>query len=130
VRVPRTVLRLVLQNLIINAADAVRESGRPRGELHIGAEIERGANADELYLFCTDDGVGISTENLGHIFEKGFSTKSKDTNYGIGLHWCANALAALGGRIWATSEGKGRGSSMHLTVPLAASKSESISKVA
>jgi two-component system NtrC family sensor kinase len=130
VRVPRTVLRLVLQNLIINAADAVRESGRPRGELHIGAEIERGANADELHLSCTDDGVGISAENLGHIFEKGFSTKSKDTNYGIGLHWCANALAALGGRIWATSEGKGRGSSMHLTVPLAASKSEPISKVA
>ena len=130
VRVPRTVLRLVLQNLIINAADAVRESGRPRGELHIGAEIVRGSNADELHLFCTDDGVGISPENLGHIFEKGFSTKSKDTNYGIGLHWCANALAALGGRIWATSEGKGRGSSMHLTVPLAIPESESISKVA
>jgi two-component system NtrC family sensor kinase len=130
VRVPRTVLRLALQNLIINAADAVRESGKSQGKLHIGAEIIRESNADQLHLNCTDDGIGISPENLSRIFEKGFSTKSKDTNYGIGLHWCANALAALGGRIWATSEGTGRGSSMHLIVPLAVPESVSIPKVA
>jgi signal transduction histidine kinase len=130
VRVPRTVLRLALQNLIIKAADAVRESGKSQGKLHIGAEIIRESNADQLHLHCTDDGIGISPENLSRIFEKGFSTKSKDTNYGIGLHWCANALAALGGRIWATSEGTGRGSSMHLIVPLAVPESVSIPKVA
>src|SRR5216684_4165606 len=33
VKVARTVLRLVLQNFIINAADAVRESGKPQGSL-------------------------------------------------------------------------------------------------
>jgi sensor domain CHASE-containing protein len=130
VRVPRTVLRLVLQNLIINAADAIRESGRSRGELRIGAEITHESHGDELHLHCTDDGVGIAPEILGRIFENGFSTKSRDTNYGIGLHWCANALAALGGRIWATSEGKGRGSSMHMIVPLPAPESVSIPKVA
>jgi two-component system, NtrC family, sensor kinase len=52
------------------------------------------------------------------VFDKGFSTKSRDTNYGIGLHWCANAIAALGGRIWATSDGPGCGASMHLILPL------------
>jgi two-component system, NtrC family, sensor kinase len=53
------------------------------------------------------------------VFDKGFSTKSRETNYGIGLHWCANAIAALGGRIWAASEGPGLGASMHLMLPLA-----------
>ena len=53
------------------------------------------------------------------MFEKGFSTKSRETNYGIGLHWCANAVAALGGRIWAASEGPGQGASLHVLVPLA-----------
>ena len=57
-------------------------------------------------------------DHLQRVFEKGFSTKSRDTNYGIGLHWCANAVAALGGRIWAASEGPGRGASLHLIVPL------------
>jgi two-component system NtrC family sensor kinase len=73
-----------------------------------------------LHLYCTDDGVGIAGCNLERIFEKGFSTKSKETNYGIGLHWCANSLGALGGRIWASSEGTGRGTSMHITIPLTA----------
>ena len=119
VRVARTVLRLVLQNLIINAADAVRDAGRAKGVLRVAAEIVRDADGEQLHLHCKDDGVGISKDNLERVFEKGFSTKSRDTNYGIGLHWCANAIAALGGRIWAASEGPGRGASMHLMLPLA-----------
>jgi sensor histidine kinase regulating citrate/malate metabolism len=53
------------------------------------------------------------------VFEKGFSTKSLETNQGIGLHWCANALNALGGRIWADSDGSGCGACLHFMVPLA-----------
>ena len=119
VRVARTVLRLVLQNLIINAADAVRDAGRDKGVLKVGAEIVREHDRDQLHLHCKDNGVGISEADLERVFDKGFSTKSRDTNYGIGLHWCANAIAALGGRIWAASEGPGLGASMHLMLPLA-----------
>jgi signal transduction histidine kinase len=119
VRVARTVLRLVLQNLIINAADAVRDAGRDKGVLKVGAEIVREHDRDQLHLHCKDNGVGISEADLARVFDKGFSTKSRDTNYGIGLHWCANAIAALGGRIWAASEGPGLGASMHLMLPLA-----------
>jgi signal transduction histidine kinase len=120
VRVARTVLRLVLQNLIINAADAVREAGKDKGVLRVSAEIVGAADRRELHLHCRDDGVGIPAADLPRLFEKGFSTKSRDTNQGIGLHWCANSLNALGGRIWADSEGPGRGACLHLTVPLAA----------
>jgi sensor domain CHASE-containing protein len=118
--VARTVLRLVLQNLIINAADAVRDAGRERGVLRLGAEIVREDEREQLHLRCEDNGVGIARADLERVFDKGFSTKSKDTNYGIGLHWCANAIAALGGRIWAASEGPGHGASLHLMVPLMA----------
>jgi two-component system, NtrC family, sensor kinase len=118
VNVARTVLRLVLQNLIINAADAVREAGRDKGVFRVAAEIVRDSDRDQLHLHCEDDGVGIASGNLERVFDQGFSTKSRDTNYGIGLHWCANAIAALGGRIWAASDGPGRGTSMHLMVPL------------
>jgi sensor domain CHASE-containing protein/HAMP domain-containing protein len=118
VQVARTVLRLILQNLIINAADAVRDAGRDKGVLHFGAEIVVDADSEQLHLHCKDDGVGIAADNLQRVFDKGFSTKSRDTNYGIGLHWCANAIGALGGRIWAASEGPGLGASMHLMLPL------------
>jgi sensor domain CHASE-containing protein/nitrogen-specific signal transduction histidine kinase len=118
VRVARTVLRLILQNLIINAADAVRDAGKERGTLRLSAEIVHEADGRQLHLQCIDDGVGIAAENLERVFEKGFSTKSPETNHGIGLHWCANAIGALGGKIWAASEGPGRGAALHLLVPL------------
>lgn len=130
VNVARTVLRLILQNLIVNAADAVREAGRDKGVLHVGAEIVREGNGEQLHLHCKDDGIGIAADNLERVFEKGFSTKSRGTNYGIGLHWCANAIGALGGRLWAASEGPGRGASMHLMVPLGARASASIAGAA
>jgi signal transduction histidine kinase len=119
VRVARTVLRLILQNLIINAADAVRDAGKDKGTLRVSAEIVHEANRRQLHLQCIDDGVGIAAENLARVFEKGFTTKSPETNHGIGLHWCANAIGALGGRIWAVSDGPGRGAAVHLIVPLA-----------
>jgi signal transduction histidine kinase len=120
VHVARTVLRLVLQNIIINAADAIREAAKGEGLLRLSAEIVSDTEGEQLRLHCEDDGIGIPRESLSRVFDKGFSTKSRETNSGIGLHWCANAIGALGGRIWATSEGPGRGASIHLTLPLPA----------
>jgi two-component system, NtrC family, sensor kinase len=130
VRVARTVLRLILQNLIINAADAVRDAGKERGVLRLSAEIVHEAERQQLHLHCKDDGVGIPAQNLARVFERGFSTKSSETNHGIGLHWCANAINALGGRIWATSDGPGRGASIHLMVPLANRETASVAGAA
>jgi len=118
VHVARTVLRLVLQNLIINASDAVRDAGKDRGVLRMSARITRDPDGEHLQLQCQDDGVGIAAGNLDRVFEKGFSTKSRGTNYGIGLHWCSNAIGALGGRIWAASDGPGLGASIYLRLPL------------
>jgi signal transduction histidine kinase len=130
VHVARTVLRLVIQNIIINAAEAVREASKDRGLLRVRAEIGSDAGGQQLQLHCEDDGIGIATENLRRVFDKGFSTKSVKTNSGIGLHWCANAIGALGGRIWATSEGPGKGAAIHFVVPLPAREAATIAGAA
>ena len=130
VHVPRTVLGLVLQNFVINAADAIRETGKGRGSLRIAAQISGPADARQLLIRCSDNGIGIAAENLQRVFEKGFSTKSKETNFGIGLHWCANAIGALGGRVWATSEGVGHGATLHVAIPLRASDSVAMTQAA
>jgi len=118
VTVARTVLRLVLQNLIINAADSVRDAGREKGVLRVVAEIVHESNRPQLHLSCADNGIGIAPDHLNRVFDQGFSTKSRDTNHGIGLHWCANAISALGGRIWAASDGPGLGACLHLMLPV------------
>jgi sensor domain CHASE-containing protein len=125
VRVARTVLRLVLQNFIINAADAVREAGMTQGALHIAADVVLEDGRRQLHIVCSDDGIGIDPAHLPRVFEPGFSTKSRETNFGIGLHWCANTISALGGRIWAVSEGVGHGASMHLLLPFEANEADS-----
>ncbi len=115
---PRITLQQVFQNLVQNAAESVRDSGRDRGQLRISCVIEAGANDEQaLTLRFADDGVGIRDEDLTRIFENGFSTKSPDTNHGIGLHWCANAVNALGGQIRADGGARG-GAVLSVTVPL------------
>jgi two-component system NtrC family sensor kinase len=115
---PRITLQQVFQNLVQNAAEAVR-TGESRGQLRISCALEPAeAGGEMLTVRLSDDGVGIRNEDLPRVFEKGFSTKSRDTNHGIGLHWCANALQALGGRIRAESGADG-GAILSVTIPIA-----------
>jgi len=120
IHVARTVLRLVLQNLIINAAEAIRAAGRERGVVRFSAVLVAEAGQSRLQLDCADTGVGIAAENLERVFERGYSTKRGSGNLGIGLHWCATTIHALGGRIWASSAGPGSGATMHLVIPVPA----------
>jgi signal transduction histidine kinase len=114
---PRITLQQVFQNLVQNAAEAVRTGG-PRGQLKISCALEPAeAGGETLTVRFSDDGVGIRSDDLPRVFEKGFSTKSRDTNHGIGLHWCANALQALGGQVRAES-GADRGAIFSVTVPV------------
>ena len=114
----RTTLQQVFQNLIQNAAESMRDSGRAHGNLRVSGSIVPGPDGDRLQLRFTDDGVGVAPEHLPRIFERGFSTKSRDANSGIGLHWCANALHALGGSLKAENLAVGQGASFLVTFPI------------
>jgi two-component system, NtrC family, sensor kinase len=118
VRVPRTTLQQVFQNFILNATEAVRDAGREHGTLRIGARVLDDPRGKRLHVTFADDGVGIHDLNLRRVFEKGFSTKPRATNSGIGLHWCANTVHALGGEISAESPGPLRGAILHMILPL------------
>jgi signal transduction histidine kinase len=118
VRVPRTALQQVFQNFILNATEAVQDAGREHGTLRIGARVLGDARGKRLHVTFADDGVGIGDQHLRRIFEKGFSTKPRATNSGIGLHWCANTICALGGEIIAESPGPLGGAILHMILPL------------
>ena len=115
---PRFTLQQVCQNLILNGAEAIRDSGRARGTVRIEGRVQPSGDGEHLVLSFTDDGVGISPADLERVFEKGYTTKPRDTNSGIGLHWCANVLLALSGRIRATSPGPDRGATFEVVLPL------------
>ena len=115
---PRFTLQQVCQNLLLNGAEAIRDSGRPRGTLRIDGRVEPAEGGSALLLRFTDDGAGIAAPDLERVFQKGYTTKSRDTNSGIGLHWCANVLLALSGCIRVTSPGPGQGATFEVVLPL------------
>jgi len=118
VQVPRITLQQVFQNLIQNAAEAMRDAGRSHGRLDVTGNIVPDADGQRLQMRFTDDGAGIAPEHLPRIFERGYSTKSRESNSGIGLHWCANALNALGGSLRAENSGPDHGACFVVVLPL------------
>jgi two-component system, NtrC family, sensor kinase len=118
VRLARTTLQQVFQNVMLNAVEAVRDASPDRGWLRISSSVEADADRERLRIRFSDNGVGIPAEHLTRIFEKGFSTKSRETHFGVGLHWSANAMNALGGSIRAESAGHGNGATIELILPL------------
>jgi sensor domain CHASE-containing protein len=118
VHVARITLQQVFQNLIQNACEAMRDTGRAQGNLYVTGGIVVEPEGERLVLRFRDDGAGVPAENLPRLFERGFSTKSRESNSGIGLHWCANALNALGGGLRAESAGTGRGAGFLVTIPI------------
>ena len=103
----------VLGNLLSNAASY--SSGA--STIRVSAALE----AVHVAFSVTDDGVGISSERLPHLFRK-FSQIDGDDRIGVagsglGLTICKGIVEAHGGRIWAESEGPGMGAMFTFTLP-------------
>jgi signal transduction histidine kinase len=112
------VVSQIIDNLIANAVDAIEATGRQSGRITIESSIDAINGRQMVHLVVRDDGAGISAEVLANLFERGFSTKKEQTG-GLGLHWCANSVAALAGRMSAESAGQGAGAAFHVLLPVA-----------
>jgi two-component system, NtrC family, sensor kinase len=111
----RVVLTQVFTNLLDNSSESILKKGIGTGKIWVAVSSEPG-DADLVHIVIKDNGEGIDEEQLKRIFTRGFSTKTPNAS-GIGLHWCSNALTAIGASIYAESEGPGRGSSFHIKIP-------------
>ena len=117
-RLPRITLQQVFQNLIQNAAEAVRQSGRERGTLRISVRARGRGRRPAPAASIHGRRRRHRRPSISRAFSRrAFRTKSRATNFGIGLHWCANALNALGGSIRAESAGP-TGATLQVLVPL------------
>jgi signal transduction histidine kinase len=99
-------LKQVLMNILINAAQAMPEGG--------DIDIAMAQGPDGLSVLITDTGAGIARENLEKIFDPFFTTKDDGT--GLGLVIASTIMQATGGYITAASE-PGQGSTFTLHFP-------------
>lgn len=108
----RIKLEQILINLVSNAIDALTYSKNIKKQLIISVCPE---NDDMISIQVTDNGIGISAENLIRIFNFGFTTKTDGG--GFGLHASALTALEMGGNLIATSEGPDKGSTFTLKLP-------------
>jgi C4-dicarboxylate-specific signal transduction histidine kinase len=113
VRADRTQLQQVILNLILNAVQAMNESGLALRELQIGTEAN---GSDGVLISIRDSGPGIRQENLDRLFDPFYTTKQ--AGMGMGLAICRSIVEGHGGRIWATANVP-QGAAFHFTLPVA-----------
>ena len=78
-----------------------------------GKNIEIGFNSSENLLYIKDDGVGIDHSQLESIFKPGSRLQTvKIEGVGMGLSFCKKVVELHKGKIWAESEGKGKGTTI------------------
>lgn len=100
-----------LGNLALNAWQAMREGG----ELEIKARAAPGEGQGFIAMALTDNGGGVSPENMRRLFEPLFTTKPM--GIGLGLAASKTLVEANGGRIQAHSQ-EGVGSTFTLFLPV------------
>lgn len=115
--VHKSKLLQVLTNLIKNAKEATMENDELNRIQEIVIETGRSESGD-VFIRVTDNGCGITAENLQRIFNHGFTTKQN--GHGFGLHTSALAMTEMGGALRAHSDGTGCGASFTLILRAAA----------
>lgn len=99
-------LNQVFLNLIVNAAQAIKATGRPEhGNIHVSSCLLDGV----VEVRVSDDGCGIPEVDRHRIFDPFFTTKAVGSGSGQGLATARSVVVdAHGGQISFTSEvGKG-----------------------
>ncbi|MFA5267455.1 MAG: ATP-binding protein [Methanoregula sp.] len=115
VNVDHARIREVLVNLIENAIKY--RGNRPDPVIRIGID-KRG---DEPVFFVQDNGIGIESRYLERIFNLFEKLDATTEGTGVGLAIVKRIIEAHGGRVWAESEGLGKGTTFKFTLPVAGS---------
>jgi len=115
----RTGLLQILGNLILNAYESIERVQRSDGRISLSAIDAVIDDKAMVRLTVRDNGTGFTKDVCNRIFRRGFTSKREGDTSGLGLHWCANAVSSMGGRISAESLGTGQGAEFHVLLPAA-----------
>ena len=105
-------IREIMDNLIENAFKYTPEGG--------SVYVNVRGDGDRVLINVTDTGIGISAEDLTHIFQKFYRVDNSDTRTiggtGLGLYLVKQRAEAMGGKVWAESA-FGEGSTFYVSLP-------------
>ena len=106
-------IRQVLLNIIDNAIKYT-----PKG----GITLKYGKEGEKVKIAITDTGQGMTKEEIENLFRRfvrgSAGQRSWTEGAGLGLYIAKKYVELQGGKIWAESLGKGKGSTFYIELPL------------
>jgi signal transduction histidine kinase len=103
----------VINNLINNAI----KFSPVNSHISLSLKIQR----KDITIIVADNGIGMSPEELEHVFDQSSSVKRSGTageaSFGLGLSICKQIIEDQGGSIWAESS-PGKGSRFYVRLPI------------
>lgn len=103
-------LREVISNLIENAIKYTKQGG-----ISVNVTTEN----DKVVISVSDTGIGLTPEDIPHLFQKFYRIDSSDTREiggtGLGLYLCRRLVESMDGHIWVESE-LGKGSTFYVSL--------------
>lgn len=117
----RAVVSQILSNVLVNAIDSIERAGRSDGRIEVSAEVVEMDSRRMLDISVADNGVGLTEQEQIKVFQRHYTTKA-GRGHGIGLHWSANVVTSMRGRLYARSAGRGKGATLHLVLPVTRSR--------
>ena len=114
IKLDRTKIKSAIFNVIDNGIKYT-----PKG----GVTINLKSQNSNLKIAVKDTGIGLTKEEIKTLFTEFFergkeAEKIYTTGRGIGLYVAKNIIEAHRGKIWGESEGKGKGSTFYIELPL------------
>ncbi|MEK8179079.1 ATP-binding protein [Flavobacterium buctense] len=109
-KLDRTQLIRIITNLVKNATQSIPEEQEEKHILVSVNEVE-----DNVIITVKDNGIGIDAENIEHIFEPKFTTKTSGMGLGLGI--IKNIIENYKGTITFETE-PGKGSTFMVSLPI------------
>jgi signal transduction histidine kinase len=107
----------VITNFVTNAVKYTHQ-----GHIKLGYRLEArdsdGEQRNGLYIYCEDTGEGVPQEIQPKLFERFYKVNDYIQGTGLGLSICKAFANASHGDIGMTSEGKDKGSTFWMWIPL------------
>jgi len=108
--------KLKIEELISNLSTNAIKYMEQGGKITINAEEDK----DFINVSIKDTGIGLDPEELDHVFEEFYKadwSRHDQNSIGLGLSICKRIVERHNGKIWAKSQGHGKGSTFYFSIP-------------
>ena len=109
----RVQMEEVFMNFVRNSLHAIRRNEEKKISLKIFKK-----SGTIIRIECTDNGYGIPKEIINDIFLSSMTTKGSSEGTGLGLYRVRKIVDLFRGKVWAESEGKGKGATFIVELPV------------